>query len=69
MFGNAAVVLISSFMSKLLFIDFPYHDFANCLILFVTEDMLAHFFTISLFLFLLKLSANLSTSFWTCSHL
>ena len=68
-FGNATVVLINFFMSKLLIIDFPYYDFARCLILSVIEDMLAQFFTLLLLVFLLKFSANLNTFIWICSHL
>ena len=53
-FGNATAVLRNSFMSKLFIVDFSYHDFASCLILSAIEDMLAHFLTLSLLVFLLK---------------
>ena len=52
---------IYSFMFEFLIIDFSYHDFASYLILLLIAGILAHLLAISLFVFLVKLSANLNT--------
>ena len=59
--GNTTAVVIYSFISKLFTIDFLNHDFASCLILSVMEDILAHFLTISFFIFLFRLTVDLNT--------
>ena len=58
--GNTTAV-VNYFISKLFIIDFLNHDFASCLILSVMEDILAHFLTISFFIFLFRLTVDLNT--------